>query len=297
MPAARPPWGHPPLLRCGQNQLGRVDRGERHEGRPLWEAVVQALAHGDGEPRLPTPPGPVRVTKRTPGDCSNSETSAISRPSDQRRRGHRQRPRGTAVALERADALPPPPRVPDLERLTQEQGEVVPDQTPELPRGAERPVGVGPLGLELRDHRRQPRLPLGCRSLDVQEPRDGSREPNSSSRPRDLHVGPDPAVPLPVQADEDVRLRRRRGTARGGCGRAPSSNSTGVRPSAEMARATTARSSASSTSVELTKTRRRWSGVPISTVPPAFSVIVRPPRTNRRSLDRWLPGANTTAVR
>ena len=37
---------------AGQHQLGRVDRGERHEGRPLREAVVQSLTHGDREPRL-----------------------------------------------------------------------------------------------------------------------------------------------------------------------------------------------------------------------------------------------------
>jgi hypothetical protein len=37
---------------AGQNQLGGVDRGERHERRPPREAVVQSLAHCDGEPRL-----------------------------------------------------------------------------------------------------------------------------------------------------------------------------------------------------------------------------------------------------
>jgi hypothetical protein len=44
-------------------------------------------------------------------------------------------------------------------------------------------------------------------------------------------------------------------------GRAPSSNITGVRRSASIARETARRSSASSPSVELTNTRRRRSGV------------------------------------
>ena len=61
--------------------------------------------------------------------------------------------------------------------------------------------------------------------------------------------------------------RYARYSSRGGYGRAPSSNSTGVSRSAEIARATAARSSASSASVELTKTRSRWSGVRISRGP------------------------------
>src|SRR5262245_23095866 len=59
--------------------------------------------------------------------------------------------------------------------------------------------------------------------------------------------------------------RYARYTSRGGCGRAPNSNITGVRRRAEMARETDRRSSASSPSVELTKTRRRWSGVRMTT--------------------------------
>ena len=47
----------------------------------------------------------------------------------------------------------------------------------------------------------------------------------------------------------------------GGCGRAPTSNITGVIRKAVMARETARRSSASSLSVELTNTRRCRSGV------------------------------------
>ena len=52
--------------------------------------------------------------------------------------------------------------------------------------------------------------------------------------------------------------------SRGGCGRAPASNITGVNRSAEIARETTRRSAVSSSIVELTKTRNRRSGVRIT---------------------------------
>ena len=61
--------------------------------------------------------------------------------------------------------------------------------------------------------------------------------------------------------------RYARYTSRGGYGRAPSSNITGVSRSAEIARATARRSAASSPSVELTNTRSRRSGVRITTPP------------------------------
>ena len=50
---------------------------------------------------------------------------------------------------------------------------------------------------------------------------------------------------------------------------------TGVSRSAEMARPTAARSSASSASVELMKTLRRWSGVRIATLPCWATVMPR----------------------
>ena len=55
--------------------------------------------------------------------------------------------------------------------------------------------------------------------------------------------------------------RYARYSSRGGCGRAPSSNITGAIASRSIAARTARRSGASSFSVELTKTRRRWSGV------------------------------------
>ena len=93
------------------------------------------------------------------------------------------------------------------EPLAQEQGEVVAHQAPELPRRAERAVRVGPLRLELVDHGRQPRFSVGRRCLDVQQPGDRVGQPELVLESRDVHARPDPAVPLPVQADEDVGLR------------------------------------------------------------------------------------------
>ena len=98
----------------------------------LWEAVVQALAHGDGEPALTDAAGAGEGHQAHPGRLQQfGDLGNLALPSDQRRRGHRQRPRGTPVALgaSRCPATSCPwPR----EGLTQEQSEVVPDQTPEL---------------------------------------------------------------------------------------------------------------------------------------------------------------------
>src|SRR5262245_55477825 len=63
----------------------------------------------------------------------------------------------------------------------------------------------------------------------------------------------------------------------GGWGRAPDSNVTGVSRSADTALETAARSSASSSRVELTNTRRRWSGVRIAVLCSVGPVMDEPP--------------------
>ncbi len=95
------------------------------------------------------------------------------------------------------------------EPLAQEQGEVVADEPPELPR-ADGTSGTSrsPRDLDLVDHGRQPRLPVRRRRLDVQQPGHRMGEPELVLQTRDVHARPDPAVPLPVQADEDVGLRQ-----------------------------------------------------------------------------------------
>ena len=70
--------------------------------------------------------------------------------------------------------------------------------------------------------------------------------------------------------------RYARYSSAGGYGRAPSSNITGVSRSAEMARETARRSSASSPSVELTNTRSRRSGVRMTTSSRGPSLTDRP---------------------
>ena len=85
-------------------------------------------------------------------------------------------------------------------------------------------------------------------------------------------------VPLPVQPDEHIALRQVRPVHLGAAGTAgpPASNITGVSRSAEIARETARRSSASSPSVELTNTRRRRSGVRMTPHPPAPWLTDRP---------------------
>src|SRR6266508_2383967 len=76
-------------------------------------------------------------------------------------------------------------------------------------------------------------------------------------------------------------VRYARYNSRGGCGRALSSNITGVRCSCSIARRTATRSGASSSSVELTKTRTRWSGVRIIPAVSGPAPVVTPPLAAR----------------
>ena len=92
------------------------------------------------------------------------------------------------------------------ETLARKHGEIGPDESPEFPRGTEQSIGDGPLGLELLNHRGEPRLPVRRRSLDVDQARHRDGEPELVLQPRDVHLRADPAVALPVQADEDVGL-------------------------------------------------------------------------------------------
>ena len=108
---------------------------------------------------------------------------------------------------------------------------------------------------------------------------------NSSSRPEISMPGP--THPYRCQyrpTNTSLCARYARYSSCGGCGRAPSSNITGVNRNAEMARDTACRSSASSPSVELTNTRRRWSGVRITS-------SCRQPFVPRSPPDRFHPAS------
>jgi hypothetical protein len=191
-----------------QHQRRVGDRRQRDEHRSPREAVVESFRHGDRQPRLADATGAGQGDQPDPGGLQQPrDVDDVLLASDQRRRRHRQRPRDRPVRdLRRRH----PRGVDDVARgrepLAEEQREVVADQSRELPRGAERTVGVGPLRLELGDHGRQPGFPLGRRVLDVQQPGDRTGEPELVLEARDVHAGSDPAVPLPVQTDEDVGL-------------------------------------------------------------------------------------------
>jgi hypothetical protein len=76
---------------AGQDQLGRVDRGERHEGRALREAVVESLAGGDGEPRLADAARAGEGDEAHPGRLQKcGDLGDLALASDQRRRRHGQ---------------------------------------------------------------------------------------------------------------------------------------------------------------------------------------------------------------
>ena len=103
---------------------------------------------------------------------------------------------------------------------------------------------------------------------------------------RDLLAGRDPAVLLPVDADEHVALLQVGAVQlRGGCGRAPSSNITGASCSCSIAARAARRSGSSSFRVELTKMRSRWSGVRIgaSAALPVMGTPAPPDRVRGRS--------------
>jgi hypothetical protein len=135
--------------------------------------------------------------------------------------------------------------------------------------------------------RRRPRIRRrgtgGCEPLAQQRRQVLAPGPAGAPPPAPRSAYPaGPSVALPVQPHEDIALREIGPVeVLWGCGRAPSSNSTGVSRSAEMARATTRRSSASSPcspTVELTNTRRRWSGVWITTSARILRSLIVPGR-------------------
>ena len=144
--------------------------------------IVEVLTDGDRQSRLAdatrTGEGDqphVRATRavRSPRRCragGRSTTSttpgAIAGPAGRRSNQPRRSPRSVGTSTGRR-----------REPLTQERGQVVADQPTELAWSPERPVRVGPLGLELADHGRQLRFPIRRRCLDVQEPRERIGEP------------------------------------------------------------------------------------------------------------------------
>ena len=213
---------------------------------------------------LPTPPGPVSVTSRTSGRPSSPATSSMarSRPSsDVVLTGSRARARGPpggggacgrplAAANRSLSSTARSSRTsrPSSAGVRKDDG-----RTPRPPLDSDEQIG-------------QPGLAIRRRRLDVQQPGQlarTARTPPPGPRPSCLG----PSCPYRCQyrpMNTSLCARYARYTSPGGYGRAPSSNITGVSRSAEMARETARRSSASSPSVELTNTRSRRSGVRIT---------------------------------
>jgi hypothetical protein len=80
-------------------------------------------------------------------------------------------------------------------------------------------------------HLLEPGLDLGGRSVDVDQPGHAIGQDELVLELGDVQVGGHPAVALPVDADEHLGLARWSGnSARGGRGRAPSSNMIGRQP-------------------------------------------------------------------
>jgi hypothetical protein len=119
-------------------------------------------------------------------------------PPDQRRRAGRQRawlPHAGRRALSAVG-----------EALAEQHRQVIAYQPGQLSRRAEGTVGHCALGPDPVEQAGQERLPVGCRSLDVQQLQHAARQVELLLEAGDLHAGTDPAVALPVQPDKYIAL-------------------------------------------------------------------------------------------
>jgi hypothetical protein len=142
--------------------------------------------------------------------------------------------------------------------LAQHYSKIIRQQPLQLPGRAELPVGHRPRRTDAVDHRRQSRLPVRSRMLQVQQHRLTSGQPELILQTRNLHPRTHPAIPLPIDADENLALLQigpihalRR--MRPGAGLKPHRYQ--MQPL--IARSAAARSSANSSNVEEKKTRTR----------------------------------------
>ena len=164
-------------------------------------------AHGDRQPRLADAAGTREGDQPHPRSLEQPrDLLDVALAPDEQRGYARQRTRYSPGAARRRGRRLIRAAVLGCEPLAEEHGEIVADQSPELPRGTEGSVRDGPLGLELADHSGEPRFSLGCRCLDIQQAGHRHGEPELVLQARDVHVRTNPSVPLPVQADEDVGL-------------------------------------------------------------------------------------------
>ena len=153
---------------------------------------------------FPTPPGPVRVTRRTPSRHAPGRQppqSPASRPTSG--------VAGTGSApTSGASSRGAVARLRHLEALAQQHRQVVLDEALQLSGFGEALVGDVTVALDPGEHLLQPRLALRRRRLDVDKPGQSRRQEVLVLQPGHLLPRRDPAVALPVHADEDLALRQ-----------------------------------------------------------------------------------------
>jgi hypothetical protein len=94
------------------------------------------------------------------------------------------------------------------EPLAQQQSEVGGKQVLELVSSPESLVRDVARRSHDVEHRHQPRFAIRCRRLQIHQAGHSRGVPQLVLEPRDVHPRRDPAVPLPVQPDEDGLCRR-----------------------------------------------------------------------------------------
>jgi hypothetical protein len=247
---------------------GVGDRLQRHEHGARAEAITQQLAGRDRQPGLADPARPGQ--RRQPHPRGLHQPGHLvdgPLPPEQRRRAHRQPPRAPRARRRWRPARGP--AASGGEPLAQQHRQVIAHQPAQLGGSPEMTVRGRALRPDAGQQLGQAGLAVRRWRLDVQQPGQVAGQLElllQAGNPRARGRMP---VSLPVQPDEHIALRQvllvhlpRRVRPD------PASNITGVSRSAEIARATARRSSASSPSVELTNTRSRRSGGPDTRVIP-----------------------------
>jgi len=235
------------------------------------------------------PPMPVSVSRRVPGSASSR--SIASRSSC----------RPTSGVPRRSGALgstaPAPPRLPGAptKRSVEQQRQVVGQQRGQFFRPS-RTAGRTPRRRCAPRRRTRPAAGRDpARLLDVDEPRPVAGQPVFVLEARDRHRRRHPAVALPVQADEDLRLLqvgavkrlRRMRPAR------PARTSPGVRCSLSTASRAAVRSGASSLQRRADEYAQSLVGVRIIEARPPYADARRGSCRRSRTLRRQAAGAPT----
>ena len=261
--AYRPSRSRPPRRRC-QARPARAERSKqrRRTPSPADSDRIELLTRGYRQPVLPMPPGPVQGDQPVPGDSSNSTTATMSCSPPINDVDVTGRERGSAAVGADAGRSRRGRRDCRRARTARSGAGARSSRTSRRSSRGDETTGTSrspPTRSSPIMARPSPRFSVERRRVLTYSSRGTRRESrNSVLQTRDVHARPDPAGPLPIHADEDVARPRRhaRYRPRGGCGRAPL-NSTGVSEVPRWRRGHHGTSSASSPSVELTKTCRR----------------------------------------